>query len=620
MKKYQARKAISVLLTLLMLLGSINVGLGVIASAAQPEELEEVSSPSLSGGKVYTVTQDTTIAATRTVNGLTIPANTTVIIDIAAGKTLTVKGADASGTTAGKAGILLNNNTSKLIITGSGTLTVTGGKGANGANGSSTSNSNGGAGGAGGAGGGAGIGGNGGGVGTAGGSLQGSLIIASTVTLTNQASDRATDGSAGTAGSKNGGSSSGGGGGGGGLGRGGYSIGSGGGGGSNGTAGGNGSSGCSSSQGSNGSTGSAGAIGSASNPTRDNPFNAMATVISTYEAYYSKTMAELVAIDTTTLTNVKTAVETPYNSMFAGSNPTYNKDIYKYYFSAYNTDLLLENLANALAMAANIALAQWLQAKAGEVVDYEASYADLTATWSEFNTKYESFASLSEETKDFLVSEGYIVVAEVEAKLAEYKYAMDVANLRENYYDLITGDVALFTTYVDPDYEWVIGNDGAAATLSTAKTTLNFYAEYLNGLDQNAVAYVFGEGYVANTINPLISDIAEYMYLAEMRDQFAGYKSVYDAAFAPVDLEASDDTLYNVLNAKDAWVTDLNNYIDALREFNSDFADKVFNDLDTVMQAKIDSVYVTLGGRHTGRIDIAYNNYQSFVAQYDRQY
>ena len=76
MKNYQAKKALSVLLAVLMLLTSVYAGLGVIASAASVE-LNTVTA--LEDGTVYTVTTDTAI--TGGTNGLSIPANATVIIE-----------------------------------------------------------------------------------------------------------------------------------------------------------------------------------------------------------------------------------------------------------------------------------------------------------------------------------------------------------------------------------------------------------------------------------------------------------------------------------------------------------------------------------------------------------
>ena len=618
MKKYQARKAISVLLALLMVLTSVYAGLGVFAYAAPPEALGSdgvvTGNPTLASGKVFTVSQDTTISGGQSANGLTIPSNTTVIIDIAAGITLTVNGGDASKATAGKAGILMQTG-SKLIFTGSGTLKVAGGKGGNGSSGSNNNGTTGGAGGAGGAGGGAAIGTNGGASGSAAAAWPNNASVTVLCNYSN-ATPSNNNGSNGSGGTQGSGSSDGGAGGGGGLGKGGAPIGTGGGGGATGGTGTNGSSGCSNSRGTSGGTGSAGQNPTAQSYGTTNPFAAMQTAITNYADYYTKTMAELVALGNEALTSAKTAIETPYNNLFVNSDATYNKDIYNYYFPTYDTELLLTNINAAIAMAANIELAQWLQNKAGEVVNYNLSYSALNAIWAEFDAKYNAYLGLTADTRTFLVDEGYIVPAEVKAKLDEYKYAMDVANLRENYYGLITGNVATFRGYVDPAYNWVIDNNDAADQASAALVTLNSYADLLNGLDQKAVAIVFGEGYVDNTIQPLIADIAKRLVASHLRDRFAGYKSVYDTAFAPVNLEAPDNTLYNVLNSYDSWVTELNAYIAELRGFDSAFADKVFKDLDNVMKAKINSVYTTLGGRHTGNIDVAHNAYQTFVAQY----
>ena len=88
MKKYQARKALSVLLTVLMLLSSVYLGLGVIASALTSANLP-ASTTSLADGTVYLVTGNQTIDPSK---ALTIPENATVFIQIADGASLTVTG------------------------------------------------------------------------------------------------------------------------------------------------------------------------------------------------------------------------------------------------------------------------------------------------------------------------------------------------------------------------------------------------------------------------------------------------------------------------------------------------------------------------------------------------
>ena len=81
MKRHIARKAISVLLTVMMIVSSVYMGLAVIATAALSSEPLPISAEltELASGKVYTVAESTSIGA----GGLEVPENTTVYIDIA---------------------------------------------------------------------------------------------------------------------------------------------------------------------------------------------------------------------------------------------------------------------------------------------------------------------------------------------------------------------------------------------------------------------------------------------------------------------------------------------------------------------------------------------------------
>lgn len=87
----------------------------------------------------YYVTEDltftNTISGPGQGSGMYVQSGRTVTLYIPAGVTLTVKGADAEGTTGAGAGILLPEG-STLNIIGAGTLVATGGKAANGQNGS----------------------------------------------------------------------------------------------------------------------------------------------------------------------------------------------------------------------------------------------------------------------------------------------------------------------------------------------------------------------------------------------------------------------------------------------------------------------------------------------------
>ena len=83
----------------------------------------------LEGNTVYLVTSDLEIRASSGFSAFSMDANSTSVLYVATGKTLTLQGGNASGTTGAGAGIEIPSS-SLLIITGGGTINATGGKGA----------------------------------------------------------------------------------------------------------------------------------------------------------------------------------------------------------------------------------------------------------------------------------------------------------------------------------------------------------------------------------------------------------------------------------------------------------------------------------------------------------
>ena len=90
----------------------------------------------LENGTVYIVNKDITVKAGAGFSAYAVNANSTAVLYIPAGKTLTLKGGAGSEETGavGEAGISLPAGAT-LIVTGGGTLDVTGGKAANGSTG-----------------------------------------------------------------------------------------------------------------------------------------------------------------------------------------------------------------------------------------------------------------------------------------------------------------------------------------------------------------------------------------------------------------------------------------------------------------------------------------------------
>ena len=88
----------------------------------------------LKNNTVYVVPHSATITRTTPYTALYVEPGATTVLYIPNGVTLTVNGGDASGTEGAGAGIRVDPD-STLVVTGEGTLNVTGGNAANGANG-----------------------------------------------------------------------------------------------------------------------------------------------------------------------------------------------------------------------------------------------------------------------------------------------------------------------------------------------------------------------------------------------------------------------------------------------------------------------------------------------------
>ncbi len=604
MKKYQARKALSVLLTVLMLLSSVYLGLGVIASALTSANLP-ASTTSLADGTVYLVTGNQTIDPSKV---LTIPANATVFIQIAAGASLTVTGSDANGTTAGKAAIKMNQN-SKLIFIGSGALTVKGGKGANGGNGSNNSGTSGGNGGAGGAGGGAGIGTDGGNVGTAAGAWPtgASVIIADTVGAFITNGDNGTAGSNGTQSNS---SSAGGYGGGGGYGAGGAAIGTGGGGGSNGTKGSNGSTACGGSKGNNGTEGSDGSRTAEDKYSETTAFSVMQATLASNAATLALSQGEQLELGYDALNAAYTPIN---NARDAVNNLASGSGVFAFFFGSYSD--AIAQLESSMLIVQYKPIVDNINAYI--TTDYSEYTKDqLVALYENLNTSYTSYKALNNPTvyNYFEVGNPPILNrAVVDEELDKILNAQEIAVLRDEVKPAIEAELA---TIADYDQDWVLATDNADVTLNAAKTALTGYETALGTYKATNVTAVFGENYVATVFGPVREKLNKLLIDNDYKVQFAQYKSVYSQAFENISLSTSTDDLYAVLSARDGWYTDLQNYIASIEAYDPALAEKIMATTGTAMQNKIDTVYAMLNTRVEAQINNAYDQYMAFVAEY----
>ena len=134
MKKMDRAKGVKVWAKALALAAFALVPFVAEAGFTHSQTIGTTSRRKLEGNTVYLVTSDLEIRASSGFSAFSMDANSTSVLYVATGKTLTLQGGNASGTTGAGAGIEIPSS-SLLIITGGGTIVAKGGKGANGSSG-----------------------------------------------------------------------------------------------------------------------------------------------------------------------------------------------------------------------------------------------------------------------------------------------------------------------------------------------------------------------------------------------------------------------------------------------------------------------------------------------------
>ena len=242
----------------------------------------------------------------------------------------------------------------------------------------------------------------------------------------------------------------------------------------------------------------------------------------------------------------------------------------------------------------------------------------ITRLYNDFKTKYTNYKNIgiNEVYNYFEVENNTIVRADVEAALTAYQDAYEITHLKVEEYPLITGKVAAYGAYDD---DWVLATDNASSLIEVAITTLSSNKTTLGLYKDSNVDAVFGAGYKADVIDALISDLQALYPYDQYKNDFYAYKSVYDEAFAPVTPDYTDAQLYDVLNAKDAWYTQLQAFAAEVEAFDAAYAAKLFGELEATMEAKIESVYELLNSRVSNNVLMAYDLYQNFVSRYGHE-
>ncbi len=338
--------------------------------------------------------------------------------------------------------------------------------------------------------------------------------------------------------------------------------------------------------------------------------------------YLNATLDEMIGYinaDEAAVAAARTAVNTAKTNV-----DNFNPNAWAKYFTAYDVAGLNSNidLATKIIALAEVCINLYELYDAGyEHMELEQLYT-LTGKLKEgLNT----FDAADQNVRDYITSHEYEGRYFVRSEIQSFKDAVD---LRIALYELIALKETIDTTtapYYDYNEDDVLAGTLGGATLSTAKGTVDGFKSSINSYLPQYAEYVdmVMPGYV-DKLTTLSSDLAYFIKTANYNDQFSAQYAKYIAEiYSATDPNASSEDLVASLKGNagegiqgyDAWYSGLKTLLNGIAaDLEEGTADKILEENDIAMKARMDAVYTTLYGRVLAQIDNATELYAIVAA------
>lgn len=345
-----------------------------------------------------------------------------------------------------------------------------------------------------------------------------------------------------------------------------------------------------------------------------------ATTLSNNSTYLNANLDQMVQFainDAAALANAKTAINNAKNNAVNFSSAAWNQ-----YFSA-DYDAKISTFNSNFTLASEIV-------SVGEVAYpltglKEAGYAgmdetQLRALYSKLTEGLATFDGASSVARDYIANHKYngveFVRDDIKAFADEVLVEIRLVELRRLKAD-IDNTIPAYYDYNEDD---IINGILSGATVSVAKGKVDGFITSINSYPANLVNMVMS-GYT-DTLGDLSADLAYLVKVANYDEQFSAKYAKYIAEiYEATDVNAESAALVEVLKGYegvegyDSWYTGLKNLIASIEaDLEEGTADKIMQENDEAMKARMESVYATLHSRVEAQIDIATELYAAVSA------
>lgn len=336
-------------------------------------------------------------------------------------------------------------------------------------------------------------------------------------------------------------------------------------------------------------------------------------VFTKYANYFScANVKDTLAIsqDATALSAVASEIQGAYDKIKSDFSSGDFAKIYNHFFSSYNVSSTLTLINNGVILLEFKPIADDLKTLCA--TDYsEYTKAQLLTLLNTLNEKYAVYKTVDATTQALIVEIYGLDTAKVEKTISDVDKAYQVACIKEakttadahkaayGAYDIDGVDEGTVTAAMITEAVALIGNDIAAL-------------EKYNGA---YVAEVCGANYVAE-LKSLKTSLTNLGRAAGYNESFL---KEYEKFANEIENPSSADsqTLTETLKKYDKWYKDLKTLIDEMKtELGEDIAQKLFDELDTLMTEHMEGAYLALNTRVETQIENAYVLYTAYVELY----
>lgn len=333
------------------------------------------------------------------------------------------------------------------------------------------------------------------------------------------------------------------------------------------------------------------------------------TTLKQYDDYFSMDMDALVEVPAATLDTVSSAVTAAKNNVVS----KFSAGVFTHFFSSYNIATLVSDitLAKEIQVLKPKLIAAYEKKEEGyaDIITDKQALIDLANI---VKAGIDAYNAASQGAKAYVTTAGFNV-SEFDSFRNAVLREIELIELRELIEEITLG-VLPFADYT------VDGIADASVTSAMIGNALATIASYEARLDKYAAVDVENEAGAdfRTGLTELKQSLNYLASVAGYEDEFSAEYAIYaDSIFSVTDDNGAIENLLGELQGYDSWYTGLKALIAEMKSvLGEELANKLFDNLNNVMVARMDDAYVALNATLEAQIDYAYPLFVAYTSTY----